>query len=738
MRPFLPFFRSVLFVSLPVLGQTVASKPHSVTRVAVAKPDGLRVTHVSLYKNGVGFFEHEGAVAGDAVVTLDLTSAQLNDALQTLTAIDLDGGHITGANFNSTTPLAQQLGTLPLNLGEQPSQEGLYAALRGARVEVTGSGAAITGRILSLEIVDGPQPADNSKPVTEKTELTVVSDAGATRTLLLTPATTVRLLDAGLRTDLNTYLELLDRHRTEGLRHLTLNARGSGTRQLRVSFLSEVPVWKATYRLLTTAAAGGAGVDGPGKETSATMQGFSVVDNTTGEDWTNVKLSLIAGNPQSFLQPLAQPIYDRRPEIPIAANAQMTPQTHESSNEEPESSASANFGSAGAGNPTAMLAAPSEVDQTLRSPGHIARSMKMMHDGAAPPPASMSENVMVQSDAMIPYEEVARGSTTPNTTTAAFDDFFAYNVTDPVTIPRNGSALVPILQVRVPTESVTLWSLAEPRPLRALWVTNSSQLTLDRGSFSVVEDGAFAGEGLLEPVHPGERRLLSYAVDEAVRVTPDQRGESRHITRVTVTKGVLHAENSEVSEVKYTVANAAGAARTVVIEEPRRPGWTLDADAKPEETTPGEYRFRVVTAAHKSAVLDITQRHVLDESFRLADSTEDQLTLYLRGNGASPEVFAALQPVFAAKRNAAALDVRIRETQGKVDAIGADQKRLRENLMALKGSAEERALVRRYTAELNAQEDALAGLKAELAGLQTQRGVAEAELSARIEGLTIG
>ena len=603
-------------------------------------------------------------------------------------------------------------------------------------MEVTGSGASFTGRILSLEIVDTPQGDDGKKSIVEQNLLTVVADSGATRTLLLTSATTVRLLDAGLRTDLNTYLELLDRHRTEDVRHLSLSAHGTGTRQLRVSFLSEVPVWKATYRLLTTTGAGAS-------QSMATLQGFSVVDNTTGEDWNHVRLSLIAGNPQSFLQPLAQPIYDRRQEVPIAANVQMTPQTHESANDAvAASSASANFGSAAAGGPVAM-AAPSGygigsgiaagsggnlgggvmyIGGAKRTSGGV----KMMHDTAAPPPPP------------VPYETVARESTAPQTTTASFDDFFAYNVSDPVTIPRNGSALVPILQVQVPTESVTLWSPAEPRPLRALWVTNTSQLTLDRGSFSVVEDGAFAGEGLIEPVHAGERRLLSYAMDEAVRVTPKDRQDTRRISSVSVSKGVLRAANTEVSEVEYTVSNAAAGTRTVVIEEPRRQGWDLDAADKPAESTPGVYRFRVTATTAAPAQLKITQRHTVDQYYRLTESSEEQLTLYLRGNGANEAVVAQLEPVFAAKRNVAALGGRINDTQAKMNAVDADQKRLRDNLAALKGSSEERALVRRYTAELNAQEDTLAGLKKELTDLETQRDAAEVVLEQKIDSLQIG
>ena len=338
MRSSLLFALAACLIPTVVLGQipshTAGSRRANGSSAAnsgvEARAAQLPVTHVSLYKNGVGFFEHTGRVTGDGAVTIDLTSAQLNDVLQSLTAIDLNGGRITGASYNSTTPLDQQLQALPLSLGEEPTQQDLYSSLRGARVEVTSAGGGFTGRILSLEMHVIPVSNDEAKVGPERRFLTVVSDTGATRTMELTAATTVRLLDATLRGDLNTYLELLDRNRMEGVRHLTLTDHGNGTRDLRVSFLSEVPVWKSTYRILFTDGLEIHGAIPPGKIESATLQGFSVVDNTTGEDWKNVRLSLIAGSPQSFLQPLAQPIYARRPEVPIAQDAQLTPQTHAS------------------------------------------------------------------------------------------------------------------------------------------------------------------------------------------------------------------------------------------------------------------------------------------------------------------------------------------------------------------------------------------------------------------------
>ena len=113
-------------------------------------------------------------------------------------------------------------------------------------------------------------------------------------------------------------------------------------------------------------------------------------------------------------------------------------------------------------------------------------------------------------------------------TTNAFDDFFEYALTAPVTIHKNESAMVPILQQELPAEHVTLWSEKEPTPLRAVWLENKSKLTLDSGSFSIFESGEFAGEGLLDPIHPGERRLLSYAADQAVRVKVTDRRRPAH------------------------------------------------------------------------------------------------------------------------------------------------------------------------------------------------------------------
>ena len=723
-------------LALVALLSTAAAQTHAkpYTPLAEAKPDELPITRVALYKNGVGFFEHAGRVMGDQSVTIDFTSAQLNDVLQSLTAIDLQGGRIAGADYNSTTPLDQQLKALPLALSNDPSDVDFYNAIRGARVQVTGPGVSISGRLLSIDLRNtAKKEAGNEDQAQEKRFVTVVSEGGQVRTLELTAAVSVTLLDTALHTDVTRYLELLASTRNQGLRHLTLLDRGAGSRELRVSYISEVPVWKSTYRILFENSASNLA-------TSATLQGWSVVDNTTGSDWMNVHLDLIAGAPQSFIQPLSTPYYTRRPEVPLPDEAQLTPQTHDSG--EAEALTGVLGGSPG------PVDGPAVSGQQVESLPMMARKMDGLSGGVGHGSGNgvgiaVGGGVWAGHAPVANYAEAAQASMTPSTTTSAFDDFFQYSLTDPITIRKNESALVPILQTKLPVERVTLWSPLQPVALRALWMTNDSKLTLDRGSFSIVENGSFGGEGLLDPIHPGEKRLLSYAADQAVRVTVDHQNNTHTVHRLSIAKGILTETSTDVAEVEYLVHNAAPDARTVIVEQPVRQGWTLasaggsgSTDPKPAETTAAAYRFRVATQPRETVRLHIGEQHTNYENVRLVDRSEEQFRYLVEGTKAGPELLAALQPLFDLHNQVVGLDAQIKAREAEIADITKDQDRLRENMKALKGTAEERQLLQRYTGELNTQEDRLAALRGQLADLHSQRNAKDAEFQAKMEAVT--
>src|SRR5262249_30845834 len=118
--------------------------------------------------------------------------------------------------------------------------------------------------------------------------------------------------------EIGKYMQLVASARDQDVRRVTLSTAGQGERNLYVSYISEVPVWKTTYRIVL-----------PSKEgKKPLLQGWAVIDNTVGEDWNNVERSLVAGAPHSFIQQLSEPYYGRRPVVGLPEAAQLSPQTH--------------------------------------------------------------------------------------------------------------------------------------------------------------------------------------------------------------------------------------------------------------------------------------------------------------------------------------------------------------------------------------------------------------------------
>jgi hypothetical protein len=692
-----------------------AAAPKANERPAAAESTAakLPIRRVVLYKNGVGYFDHLGRVRGNQDVSIDFTSGQLNDVLKSLTILDLGHGHITGVSYNSEAPLGRRLGLLRLPLGEKPSVAEFLGALRGARLEVHSGAGPVTGRLLSVE---KKTRTTKSEERVETDEISLVTDSGEVRTVELGPATSVRIAERDLNQEVSRYLGLVASAREKDLRRMTITTAGAGERQLYVSYISEVPIWKTTYRVVLPSKPDG----------KPLLQGWAIVDNTVGEDWSNVELSLVAGAPQSFIQQLSQPYYGRRAVVPLPESAQLTPQTHAATLEEKEA------GGVPGG----------QVGGVIGGVG--ARSFQAgvgagVGGGVGTPKAAPTprDRVQMLSNASI---EGARESLEAAAQGKELGDLFEYKLKEPVTIRKNQSALVPIVQAEIGAEKVSLWneSSHSPRPLRALWLTNSSALTLDGGSFNVLEDETFAGEGLLESIKPGEKRLLSYAADLGVLVDTHLETEQQRVTRVRILRGMMR-QTSELRERKtYTVRNEDASPRMVVIEHPVRAEWKLDADSpKPEETSAGLYRFRLMVDPKKTEKLVVKETRPLVTTYQLSTVTDDQIELFLQQKTINADIEQALRKIVAQKDEAAKFQAQIDQRQKEINRIFEDQQRLRENMKALKGGGEEKALTQRYTQQLADQETRLDTLRREMTDLEAKRQRVQNELSEMLQQLSL-
>src|SRR5579864_6275614 len=302
------------------LSQILAESSEAKASASAAEDSSSRlpVKRVVLYKNGVGYFEHSARVHGNQDLAIDFTTGQLNDVLKSLTAVDLGDGKISGIRYNSIAPLDERLKALRLPFAEAVSRAEFLAALRGARVEVHSGSDNIAGRLLSVE----KEKRSNEKGESwDVTEFSVMTDAGEMRNFDLGTSTSVRLAERDLSDEVGKYLNLIGSSRALDLRRMTISDIGTGDRDIFVSYISEVPVWKSTYRIILS--------DKPNEK--LLLQGWAIVDNTVGEDWRDVQLSLIAGAPQSFIQDISRPLYTRRPVVPLPQAAMLTPQTQEAS-----------------------------------------------------------------------------------------------------------------------------------------------------------------------------------------------------------------------------------------------------------------------------------------------------------------------------------------------------------------------------------------------------------------------
>jgi hypothetical protein len=709
---------AVLFFALAAVsfGQT------PVPPVSGGSAARLPVTRVILYKNGVGYFEHSGHVRGSQDVNVDFTTAQLNDVLKSLTVLDRGKGRITGVSYNSTAPIERQLGLLRLPVGENPTTAQFLTALRGARVEIHNGSVTGSGRLLSIEERDLPK-TDPSKgdrdeqqgpgEKTKHTQISVVSDSGELRVFDLTPATSVRVLEKDVNEEVGKYLGLIASTRDQDVRRMTISTAGDGDRDLLVSYISEVPVWKSTYRIVVP------------KEGKPLLQGWAIVDNTVGEDWKNVELSLVAGAPQSFVQELSQPYYSRRPVVALPENAMLTPQTHEATLEQyaklqspPRMAAEGVIGGVPGGVPGGQMGGVV---------GGIGSGMGAGIASPAPPPPPP------HPDASEIAESLEEGTTVGQT--QELGDLFEYKLKDRVTIRKNQSALVPILQTRIDAERVSLWNPSQDSVLRALWLDNNSNLTLDGGSFNVLEGDAFAGEGLMDAIKPGEKRLLSYAADLGLLVDAKQKNENQRVTRIVIAHGAMTQSTQERKEETYTVRNRDTSPRVLIVEHPARSGWKLANDETPAESTASFHRFRIAIEPKTTQTLTVKEYRPVSNRWMLTGITDNEIKFFLDQKMINPEVEKALRSVVQKKNDIAVLDAVIAGRRAQITNISDDQQRVRENMKALKGSAEEKALIERYVRELNEQEDRVQALRKEITEMQQKRDAAQSALTTMIENL---
>jgi hypothetical protein len=650
----------------------------------------IPIREVILYKSGVGYFERGGTLRPGESARLDFKASDMNDVLKSLTISNQNGGKVTGLRYDSSQPLDQKLADFPFKIDGQASLALFLDQMKGAKVELKYGAETIAGTVVSGRVVK----ADDKQP--EREQLVALLDSGELRTLDLAAASSIRFSDPKLQTQLRDYLTVVNQSRATDKRSIYIDSSDAKERQIDASYMIPTPVWKSSYRLIFT------------DKGEPTLEGWAIIDNTTGEDWTNVRLAVVSGRPVSFISNLYEPKYVTRQTAELAEDRAANPVVY-----------------GGAIGGVVNGAAPAAPRAAAMSKGLAAGSAGAQSFSLDAPP---------QSDFFLRRQQIS-SDLAVNVASGDAGELFEYRFSTPITVKKDESAMFPFLQQPIGARKLLIYSESYgEHPMNAAELNNTTAKTLDGGPITVFDAASYAGEALMTTLKTADKRLISYAVDLGTRITT-QFDSSRELVReIHVNRGVLTARLAMDETKTYTIRNVDQKAKTLIIEHPERAGYKL-LSLKPAETTTNAYRFEVKLGADATEKFPVAEERTYDTTTSVSNMTPDVLLTYVQNKALPEAARSQLQQILDTKRQIADLDNQIHQLDSDIGSTVSDQDRVRKNIQSLNQVSGQQDQVQKYARQLGTQESALAIARDKLSDLKKQKAADESRLNTLIEKL---
>jgi hypothetical protein len=687
----------------------------------------LPIRKVILYSNGVAYIERRGMVSGDAEINLSFKQSQVDDVLKSMLVLDLGQGRIGAVSYNSSLPASARTAEIPFSVESRSSNGGgisqVLAQLQGAKVIVTSTRGTATGSILTVEQRTIPATRDTPGGITHF--LVIASESGEISNFDLAEVRSVKLLDDGTRRDVNEFANATASTRRRDAKTITVTSEGAGQREMIVSYTIAAPIWKTTYRVV---------LDEQGKPF---FQGWAIIDNVSEEDWKDVRLSLISGTPISFIQPIQKPLYRYRPVVPIPQDLNLQPQVYD------EQGNTGPVGQNESGGVTVDVTANAggtiSAQQSLNIPRNNTR-MLQNNSNVSSNFAAQNSVIVTGADATTSVSGAltsGNAGVVANTTGEEIGDLFEYRIDQPVTVMRDRSALIPIVQTKMDGERVSIFNEAaarQQRPMSGMLLKNLTNLTFENGSLTVIDRDAYAGEALMERLKPKEQRLISFALDLGTLVTVDSREDREPAKIVKVVNGVLQVHYFQSDKKIYKVANQTDRKKVLYIEHPVRKNWMLSetASAKPDYTTNRYYRFRVELEPFGKQDVTVAENQGLMDTYSLSQISSSDLSLFVSRRYIEESTRVKMAKLIDLRMQINQIENRLESFDDEIEKIEEDQKRLRENIETLSKTPEARTLITRYITKANDQETRLEQIEKERTALEAQQTQLERELATEI------
>jgi len=656
----------------------------------------LPVTKVVLFSSGVGYFEHQGAVTGDSVVSLPFASDEVNDALKSLVVSDGSGaGDRTASpsvSYPSEESIDRALKGLRVDLSGSPPVADLLGRLRGAEISVD-TPDTVTGRIVSVET----RPV---KDIGDARPFVVLLTKTGLRSISLDDAQAIRFSDKGIGDDFDRALSIILGARDDRRRSLDVRLPGTGTRQATIGYVIAAPVWKASYRLdLST--------DRP------QFQGWAIIDNPSDLDWDGVTLSLISGRPVSFIQDLYAPLYLDRPTLPLAI-----------------------AGIAAARSFDSGLSAATEDEKQASGEDEVA-SLSRANKAEAAPPAP----AMVASGAIAPAQPQASplGSSLALETTKVgkAGDQFQFTVKKPVSLERGRSAMLPLVAGDIDAERVSIYSpdsnSGSGHPMLGARLANTTGIRLPAGPIAVFDGGVYAGDALLDFFPEKDSRLIVFGEDLGV-TTDVSAASAQETVGVSISKGVMVFSRRITMSRTYEFKNGASDAKKIIVEHPITPGAELFEPKTSDERTESVYRFTLALPAAGEAKLVVKERSPRRDSVVLGSLRQEDFVSYSSSQEIPQNIKDALGKAIVLRRKLEDAQRSLADSQSRKESLAGDQSRYRDNLDSV---GRDSAQGQQYLKRLLDAETAIDQVNAKIADAQKEVQDAKTAYEAYLRDLSI-
>jgi hypothetical protein len=594
---------------------------------------GLGLKRVVIYRNGVGYFEREGHVDAEHV-SFKVRSEKVGDFLATLAVIEKGGSSVRSASF-------------PVEVEKKAEDGG----------DDDGADEPVDPRFEVL--LKAPPPKKKDK----KDKLSTVK--------------------------------------------LTLDGK---EHDLIVGYVAETPVWRPSYRLVISPKSEGKAAG------TADLQAWGIVQNLSGEDWKGVKLSLVAGAPLAFQATLEKPVVPPRPVVTDQGEVIGSVPTGETSLGEgppppppPPPPREESKAEGKAHSLDDLLAGDSDRDgfldeeedrpadksasTTRRAParsagkaggkkdrgpvamGRGSGAMARPPSGApmAPPPAvPMVEPAQERRNPSPPRNMRALAAVAMEAGTTHYDLPFL------VDIPNHSATMVLLIARPVPGESIFLFApdggvpASTSHPFRVVRFTNDGKGLLERGPIAVFENGAFLGQGMVDPLPPGATATVPFALERSLAVESARTANEEGARLAKIEAGRLEIERDWVTHTKYTVKNGGDAFVKTLVKHTRQHDTRLHNPPKGTEDNVGTGSALVPLDVGKRAtgVLDVDERRVLRRPVDWLDPlADDAVKAYLADGRAEAAVVTQLRQAWDAR-------AKLRVTLDDLDKLTAERNQL--------------------------------------------------------------